>query len=135
MLFIESTLPLHTDRFDVLHDLLQQCFTVHGHVRGHQDQLLGVGQLLHDAHFLFMVLEKSRIMYSASTLSLSADRFDVLHALLQPCNALHGHGHGNHDQLLGLGQLGIDENLLMYIVDVSEGLLIHFKPLNNLNIA
>ena len=31
-LYIASTLPLHTDRFDVLHDLLQPCFTLHDHV-------------------------------------------------------------------------------------------------------
>ena len=43
MLFIASTLPRHADRLDVLHDLLPHCFTLHGHVRGHQDQLLGVG--------------------------------------------------------------------------------------------
>ena len=84
-----------------------------------------------------MVLEKFRIIvwfrwiymaaaiyiiyiYIASALPLSAVRSDVLHALLQHRNALHGHGHGHHDQLLGLGQFGIVENLVMYIVDVSE---------------
>ena len=28
-LYIASTLPLHADRFDVPHDLLQHCFTLH----------------------------------------------------------------------------------------------------------
>ena len=40
MLYIVSTLPLHTDRFDVQHDLLQDYFTLHDHERGHQDPLL-----------------------------------------------------------------------------------------------
>ena len=31
-LCIASSLPLHADRFDVLHDLLRHCFTLHGHV-------------------------------------------------------------------------------------------------------
>ena len=53
MLYIASTLPLHTDRFDVLRDLLQDYFTLHGHVRGHQDQLLGVGELLHVVHCIY----------------------------------------------------------------------------------
>ena len=53
MLYIASSLPLHTDRFDVLHDLLQDYFTLHGHVRGHQDQLLGVGELLHVVHCIY----------------------------------------------------------------------------------
>ena len=56
----------------------------------------------------------------------------MLHALLQHRNALHGHVHGHHGQLLGLGQLGIVENLLMYIIDVSEGLLMHFQTLKYL---
>ena len=73
MLHIASSLNLHANRFDVLHDLLQHCFTLQCctfyllclfmlivlmchmtcfdsyalqvHVRGHQDQLLGVGEL------------------------------------------------------------------------------------------
>ena len=45
VLFIASTLPLHADRCDVLHPILQHCFTLCGHVRGHQDQLLVVGEL------------------------------------------------------------------------------------------
>ena len=53
MLYIASTLPLHTDRFDVQHDLLQHCFTLHGHVRDQQDQLLEVGELLHVVHCIF----------------------------------------------------------------------------------
>ena len=51
-LYIASLLPLHTDRFDVLHDLLQHCFTLHGHVRGHQDQLLEPGVLWQVDNFL-----------------------------------------------------------------------------------
>ena len=84
-----------------------------------------------------MVLENFRIIYIyiASALPLSAVRFDVLHTLLQHRNALHGHVHGHHGQLLGLGQLGIVENLLMYIIDVSEGLLMHFQTLKYLNIT
>ena len=53
MLYISSTLPLHADCFDVLHDLRQHCFTLHGHVRGHQDQLLGVGELLNVEHCIY----------------------------------------------------------------------------------
>ena len=50
MLYIASTLPRHADRFNVPHDLLQHLFTLHDHVRGHQDQLLGVGELLNVVH-------------------------------------------------------------------------------------
>ena len=53
MLYIAYTLPLHTDRFDVLHDLLHYYFTLLGHVRGHQDQLLGVGDLVHVVHCIY----------------------------------------------------------------------------------
>ena len=53
MLYIVSTLPLHTDRFDVQHDLLQDYFTLHDHVRGHQDQLLEVGELLYVVHCIY----------------------------------------------------------------------------------
>ena len=77
--------------FDVLHDLLQPCLTLHGHVRGHQDQLLG--------------LENFCMLYIVSTLSLHTDRFDVLHNLLQPCFTLHGHVRVHQDQLLEVGQL------------------------------
>ena len=45
MIFIVSTLPLHSDRLDVPHDLLQHCFIFHGNVCGHQDQLLGIREL------------------------------------------------------------------------------------------
>ena len=45
LLYIASTLPLHAHRFDVPHDLLQHYFEFDGHVRDHQDQLLGLGQL------------------------------------------------------------------------------------------
>ena len=37
MLYIAATLPIHADRFDVLHDLQQHCYVLHGHVRGHHD--------------------------------------------------------------------------------------------------
>ena len=133
MLHIASSLNLHDNRLHVLHDLLQHCFPLHVHVRGHQDQLLGGGELEKN----IMVWEKFRIIYIyiASALPLSAVRFDVLHTLLQHRNALHGHVHGHHGQLLGLGQLGIVENLLMYIIDVSEGLLMHFQTLKYLNIT
>ena len=40
MLHIACNLPVHADRFDVLHDLLQHCHVLYGHVRGHQDLLL-----------------------------------------------------------------------------------------------
>ena len=53
MFFIASSLPFHADRFDVLHHLLQHCFTLHCHVRGHQDQLLGVRELLHVVHCIY----------------------------------------------------------------------------------
>ena len=53
MLFFASTLPFHTDRFDVLHHPLQHCFTLHGHVRDYQDQLLGVRELLYAAHCIY----------------------------------------------------------------------------------
>ena len=43
LMFIVSTLPINADCFDVLHDLLQHCLTLHGHDLGHQDQLLGAG--------------------------------------------------------------------------------------------
>ena len=43
MLYIASILTFHADRFDVLHDLLRHCFTLHDHVHGHQGQLLGLG--------------------------------------------------------------------------------------------
>ena len=46
MLYIASTLPLHTDRFDVLHDLLWLYYTLHDHVWGHQDQVVGLGPLI-----------------------------------------------------------------------------------------
>ena len=72
VLFIASTLPLHADRCDVLHALLQHCFTLHGHVRSHQDQLLVVGELY--------------ISYIASTLPIHTVHFDVLHDLLQLCH-------------------------------------------------
>ena len=76
-------------------------------------------------------------MYITSALPFSADHFDVLHALPQHCNALHVHVHvhGHHGQLLGLGKLGIVGNLVMYIVDVSEKLLMHFQTLKYLNIT
>ena len=45
MLYIAFNLPLHADRFDVLHDLLQHCYVLYGHVQGHQDQLLEAGVL------------------------------------------------------------------------------------------
>ena len=45
MLHIASSLNLHDNRFDVLHDLLQHCFPLHVRVRGHQDQLLVGGEL------------------------------------------------------------------------------------------
>ena len=45
MFFIASILPFHADCFDVLHALLQHCYAHHAHVRGHQDQLLGVEEL------------------------------------------------------------------------------------------
>ena len=56
-LFNATTLTLHADRFDVPHHLLLLYFTLHGHVRGHQDQLLGVGELLlvvHCTYFAFL---------------------------------------------------------------------------------
>ena len=53
MLFIASTLRFHAGRFDVPHHLLLHYFTLHGHVRGHQDQLLGVGELLYVVHFIY----------------------------------------------------------------------------------
>ena len=53
MLDIASTLPLHADLFDVLHDLLHHCYALHGHVRGHQDQLLEVGELLYVVHCIY----------------------------------------------------------------------------------
>ena len=53
MLYIASTLPLHDDHFDVLNDLLQPCYVLHGHVRGHQDKLLKVGELHHAAHCIY----------------------------------------------------------------------------------
>ena len=53
MLYIASTLSLHADRFDVPHHILQHCLTFHGHVRGDQDQLLGVGVLLHVVHCMY----------------------------------------------------------------------------------
>ena len=53
MLYFASTLPLHADRFDVPHNLLLHCFTLHGHGRGHQDQLLGVGELLNVVHCIY----------------------------------------------------------------------------------
>ena len=56
MLFNATTLTLHADRFDVPHHLLLLNFTLHGHVRVHQDQLLGVGDLLlvvHCTNFAF----------------------------------------------------------------------------------
>ena len=53
MLYFASTLPLHADRFDVLHDLLQHLFTLHDHVRGHQDQHLVVGELLNVVHCIY----------------------------------------------------------------------------------
>ena len=37
MLGVTCNLPVHADRFDVLHDLLQHCHVLHGHARGHQD--------------------------------------------------------------------------------------------------
>ena len=52
-LCIASTLPLYADRFDVLHDLLHHCYALHGHVRGHQDQLLEVGELLYVVHCIY----------------------------------------------------------------------------------
>ena len=68
MLCISCTWPLQNDCFDVLHDLLQPCSTLQGHVRGHQDLLFGVEELF--------------ILYIASALSLHANRFDVPHDLL-----------------------------------------------------
>ena len=53
MLFIASTLPLHADRFDAPHHLLLHYFKLHGHVCGHQDQLLGVGELLLVVHCIY----------------------------------------------------------------------------------
>ena len=67
MLYIASTLPLHADRFDVPHHHLLHYLTLHGHVCGHQDQLLGVGELQNAAH----------------SVSLHANHFDVPHDLLQ----------------------------------------------------
>ena len=179
ILFIASTLTLLANRFDVLHDLLQHWFTLHGHVRGHQDQLLGVGELLHVVHCIyfasscwsfwcvtwptstllhtscpcpwrstswgwrtfaccalhllclfmpivlmchityfctashfmamfvatkinFLGLENFCMLCIASILPLHADRFDVLHDLLQPCFTLHGHVRGPQNRLLGI---------------------------------
>ena len=53
MLYSAANLLLRADCFDVLHDLLQHCFTLHGHVRDQQDQLLEVGELLHVVHCIF----------------------------------------------------------------------------------
>ena len=53
MLYVASTLPLHADSFDVLHDLLQHCYVLHGHVQGHQDQLLEVGELHHAVYCIY----------------------------------------------------------------------------------
>ena len=90
MLFIATGMTLHSDRFDVLHDLLEHYFPLHGHVRGHQDLLLWVGEL-----FMF---------YIASGLTLHSERFDVLHDLLEHYFPLHGHVHGHQDQLLAVGE-------------------------------
>ena len=43
LLYIAFTLPFHANRFNVLHDFLQHCYTLHGHVQAHQDQLPRVG--------------------------------------------------------------------------------------------
>ena len=91
MLYIASTLPLHADRFDVLHDLLQHCYVLFGHVQGHQGQFLGVEEFL--------------LLQIASTFPFHANRFDVLHDLLQHCYTLHGHLQDHQDQLPGVGEL------------------------------
>ena len=47
MLYIASTLSLHADRFDVLHDLLQRYLTFHGRVHAHQEQVPDHGVVVH----------------------------------------------------------------------------------------
>ena len=53
VLCIASILPPHADRLDVLHNLLHHCYALHGHARGHQDQLLEVGELLYVVHCIY----------------------------------------------------------------------------------
>ena len=90
MLITALTLSLYADCFDVLHGLISNCSTHHGHARGHQDLLIEIGNFW--------------MLYIASTLPLHADCFDVLHNLLQHCFTLHGHVRGHQDQLLGVGE-------------------------------
>ena len=91
MLFNETTLTLHADRFDVPHHLLLLSFTLHGHVRGHQDQLLGVGELEHAAHFPLLCL------FMLIVLICHMSYFDTY--------ALQVHVRGHQDQLPVVGEL------------------------------
>ena len=93
MLYIPSSLPIHADRFDVPHHLLQHCLTLNGNVHAVATNIN------------FLALENFCMLYIASTLPLHADRFDVLHDLLQHCFTLHCHVPGHQDQLLGVGEL------------------------------
>ena len=70
----------------------------------------------------FFKLENFCLLYIASTLPRNTDRFDVLHAFLNTTLKLHGHVRGH--QLLGLGQLNQVDNLLKYLLQTSEGLLL-----------
>ena len=81
----------------------------------------------------FLGLENLCII--ASTLPLHADCFDVLHALLHHCYALHGHGHGHQDQLLRLenfSMLNIASTLSLHAdcFDVLHDLIHHCYALH-----
>ena len=85
MLYIAFTLPLHADRFDVPHGLLQHCFTLHGHVRGHQDQLLEPG-VLRQGDNLFKATQASTLClwkatHTLDALNLPKHLFTVSHSL------------------------------------------------------
>ena len=40
------------DQFDTAHDLLHHYFAPHGVVRASQDQLLEIGELVHEIHLI-----------------------------------------------------------------------------------
>ena len=74
MLNISSSLPLHANRFDVPHDLLDTA----SHFMA-----MSVATKIN-----FLGLENFCMLYIASILPRHADRFDVLHDLLQHCFTL-----------------------------------------------
>ena len=82
MVFIASSLPLHADRFYVIYDLLQNCYlntTMH---------LMAMSEA---TKVTFLGLGNFIMLFIAFALPLHADRFDVMHDILQHCYELHDH--------------------------------------------